>query len=204
VRDGGEGRAGDSTGRLVRALLLLAVAPVRLAPLLAAAALAAGCAGAAPTFRYRAEGSFGDGAAPVHIEPLARGAVEYRVESAAVTDPEASVVRVVRAVGDAPVRLDLGRVRLRAGGEDLPISRVCLLEPALRCTDGGAARGSVEAIAHGEALRVRVDFGPLEAVAPGGAGLNPALARLTLVDEGVYVSGRAVPVKISLERVPVR
>ncbi|BDG03720.1 hypothetical protein [Anaeromyxobacter oryzae] len=171
---------------------------------LAAAAALAACATSDPTWRYRAEGTFGDGAAPVHVEPLAGGQVEYRVESASVADPEASVVRVVRAVGDAPVRVDLGRVRLRAGaGADVPVARVCLLDTPPRCSDGGAARGQVQAVTRGEAVRVRVDFGPLEALAPGGAP-NPELARLTLVEEGVYVSGRAVPVSVPLERIPRR
>jgi hypothetical protein len=171
---------------------------------LLATALALGCAAVAPTWRYRTEGTPGDGATPVYLAPLASGRAEYRVESATLTDPEASFVRVVRAVGDAPVRVDLGRVRLRLpGGVEVPIVRVCLLETsAPRCVDGGAARGQVRILEPGEAVRLRVDFGPLDPLAPGGAGPNPALARLTLVEDGVLVGGRPAPVSVTLEQLP--
>jgi hypothetical protein len=172
--------------------------------------VAAGCATAAPAWQYRAEGSSGDRAAPIHLEPLASGQAEYRIESAVSTGRDASVVRAVRAVGEAPVRVDLGRVRLRAGSVEVPILRVCLLDPTPRCSDGGAARGQVQMVARGDAVRVRVDFGPVDPRAPGSGEPDPALAgaapraRLTLLEEGIYVAGHAVPVSVVLERIPRR
>lgn len=167
-----------------------------------ALSLAPACASREALWRYREEGTFGAGAPPVHAEPLGGDAAEYRVVAATLGEADLSVERTVAALGDAPVRVDLGRVRLRAAsGEELPLVRACLLEATPRCSAGGAARGFVATLSPGEVVRLRADFGPVDGLGADRAP-NPEVLKVTLSEEGVYVGGRVQPVTVVLERVP--
>jgi hypothetical protein len=168
----------------------------------AALALLAGCAGADPAVRYRAYGTFGDGAPPLHVQPLAAGEAEYQLLRASLLDPEATLVRTFQASGGSPVRVDLGRVRLRtADGEEVPLLRACVVTTPERCVAAGSTRGNVEALAPGESLTVRVDFGPLAPSGPDGKAPNPQVERLTVVEDGILVRGRPESLTFGLERV---
>jgi hypothetical protein len=168
----------------------------------AALALLAGCAGADSAVRYRPYGTFGDGAPPLHVQPLAAGEAEYQLVQASLLDPEATLVRTFRASGTSPVRVDLGRVRLRtADGEDVPLIRACVVATPERCVAAGSTRGNVEALAPGESLMVRADFGPLAPSGPDGKTPNPQVEHLTLVEDGILVRGRPEGLTLGLERV---
>ncbi|ACL63552.1 conserved hypothetical protein [Anaeromyxobacter dehalogenans 2CP-1] len=175
----------------------------RLALAALALSLASACASREALWRYREEGTFGDGAPPLHAEPIGGGA-EYRLVSASLGEADLSLERSVAALGDAPVRVDLGRVRLRsASGEELPLVRACLLEATPRCAAGGASRGFVATLSPGEVIRFRADFGPVDVLGPDRAP-NPEVLKVTLAEEGVYVGGRLQPVTVVLEKVPAR
>lgn len=169
-----------------------------------ALALLAGCAAPAErTFRLRAQGRPGDG--PLHVAPLAGGAAEYQLLTATATDPTVTLVRLVRAGAETPVRVDLGRTRLRAAsGEELPLERVCVVERRVRCVDSAGARGEVVPVSPGTSLTVRADFGPLEVLAKDGRSPGPLLSGLTLIEEGILVGGRPQPLSVTLEPPPAR
>lgn len=184
-----------------------------LAPLSLAACVGAGDA----TFRYRGPDG---GVAPVHVEPLAGGRASWALDLVVLDGPDAMVRRTIQSRGDAPVRVDLGRLRLRAAsGRELALVRVCahpvvvatvLAEsparpaggaapaPASgeRCLDGAAARGRVYVLSPGESVPLRADFGPVPP--PSRGAPDRELTELVLVDDGILVAGRTAHVEVPL------
>lgn len=178
--------------------------PILAAPLLCSALLA--CAGApartappAPAARYRPVGVAPAVGGPLLTEPIGGGVAEYSLERADVIEPGVVVIRMIRADGTAPVRVDLGRLRLHAAQDDLPLLRVCVLDGEPDCLDHASARGQVRTVEPGSPLRIQADFGQLPPPVAGDP--VPDLSRLTLVDKGIVVGGRQAPVAIALERV---
>jgi hypothetical protein len=174
--------------------------PLRPALALVSLLLAVGCAGPSgaaapggaggPSFGYRAQGS-AVAASPLKVERLAQGRVEYRVLAAQRSGATVVVERAVANQGDDPVRVDLGRVRLRSeAGEEAALSLAC---SGAECLDPSAARGQVAALDPGQSLRLRAEFGPIDPAAPG-------FDRPTFIDEGVFVGGRLAVVAVPLER----
>ena len=172
---------------------------------LALLALAAACAGAGgsrsasgapgagggPSFGYRVAGLPG-AVAPLWVKPLAEGTVEYQFGAAARAKGIVTVDRTLVNKGDDPVRLDLGRVRLRApSGDEAALLEACA---GGECLEGGAARGHVTVLEAGKSLRLRTEFGPL--------GAEDLLEKATFVDEGIFVAGRLALVAVELERAP--
>jgi hypothetical protein len=179
--------------------------PILAAPLLCSALLACASASpppappAPPTARYRPVGPTPAVGGPLLTQPVGGGVAEYSLERADVIEPGVVVVRTIRADGTAPVRVDLGRLRLHAAQDDLPLLRVCVLDGEPDCLDHASARGQVRTVDPGSPLRIQADFGQLPPPVAGDP--VPDLSRLTLVDNGIVVGGRQTPVAISLERV---
>ena len=88
-----------------------------------------------------------------------------------------------------------------AGGGEVPLVRACVVATPERCVAAGSTGGNVQALAPGESLTVRVDFGPLDPAAADGRSPNPRVERLTLVEDGILVRGRPESLTLGLERV---
>jgi hypothetical protein len=162
--------------------------------------LAAACAGAGgtrspaapgggPSFRYRVAGQPA-ARSPLWVQPLAEGRVEYQLLSAGRASGVVTLERAVVNKGEDPVRVDVGRIRLRAAsGDELGLVQACA---GGECHEGSAARGQITQLEPGQTLRLRAEFGPVAA--------DDAFDKATFVDEGLYVGGKLALVAVELER----
>jgi hypothetical protein len=176
--------------RALASLLLAAACAGPGGPRSAPAAPAVTAAGGGgPSFRYRTAGQ-SSGQAPLWARPLSGGRVEYQVLSAARGNGLVTVERALVNRGDDPVRVDLGRIRLRtASGDEADLAEACA---GAECHEGGVAHGQILDVEPGQTVRLRAQFGPVPADEP--------LEKVTFVDEGTYVSGRLALVAVELER----
>jgi len=145
--------------------------------------------GGGPAFRYRSVAQ-PDARSPLSVQSLAEGRVELQLLSAARADGVVTVERTVTNKGDDPVRVDMGRVRLRApSGDEVNLFQACAQG---ECLEAGSARGQITQLEPGQTLRLRAEFGPVAADDP--------LDKVTFVDEGLYVAGKLALAAIELER----
>jgi hypothetical protein len=172
-----------------------------LAWLVLAAACAGGSSGSSgtttlaptpgPTFAYHVVGLPG-AVGPLWVKPLGEGSVEYQFGRADRAGGLVTVERTLVNKGEDPVRLDLGRVRLRAdSGDEAGLLQAC---SGGECLEAGAAHGQVTTLEPGKTLRLRTTFGPVSAEDP--------LEKVIFVDEGIFVAGRLSLVAVELQRGP--